>query len=48
MLGAAVLVGVLESLVARLRMLLVPQFAMLIAVVGVIALVLAATQTELG
>ena len=48
MLAVAVLVGCVESLLARLRMRLIPQFAMAIAVFGVLALLLAATQPELG
>ncbi len=48
MLATAVAVGLLESLLARLRMRLIPQFGMAIAVIGFVALVLATTQPELG
>ena len=48
MLTIAVIVGLFESLLARLRMRWIPQFAMAVAVVGFVALLLATTQPELG
>ena len=48
MLLIAVAIGFLESLLARLRMRLIPQFAMAVALVAFVALVLATTQPELG
>ena len=48
MLVTAVAVGLVESLLARLRMRLIPQFATAVAVLGFVALVLATTQPELG
>jgi formate hydrogenlyase subunit 4 len=48
MLLIAVAIGFLESLLARLRMRLIPQFAMAVAVIAFLALVLATTQPELG
>ncbi len=48
MLATAVAIGFVESLVARLRMRLIPQFAFVIAALGVVALLLATTQPELG
>lgn len=48
MLGVAVLVGCMESLLARLKMRLVPQFAFFISLLGLAALLLATTQPGRG
>ena len=48
MFAIAVSLGLLESLLARFRMRLIPQFAMAVTLVGFVALLLATTQPELG
>jgi formate hydrogenlyase subunit 4 len=46
--GAILAVGLIESLLARLRMRLIPQFALAASAFGVVALLIAVTQSQQG